>query len=43
MLLIMRHVLAILLLQVLFPILSYGQSSNASPSFALGRTESPLD
>ena len=32
--LIMRHVLTILLLQVLFPILSYGQSSNAFPSFA---------
>ncbi len=41
MLLIMRHVLAILLLQVLFPILSYGQSSNASPSFALA-VQSPL-
>jgi len=33
--LVMRHVLTILLLQVLFPILSYGQPSNASPSFAL--------
>src|ERR1035438_10021101 len=32
--LIMRHVLTFLLLQVLFPILSYGQSSNAFPSFA---------
>ena len=32
--LIMRHVLTILLLQGLFPILSYGQSSNAFPSFA---------
>ena len=31
--LIMRHVLTILLLQVLFPILSHGQSSNAFPSF----------
>jgi hypothetical protein len=39
--LIMRPVLTILLLQVLFPILSHGQSSNALPSFA-SAVQNPL-
>src|ERR1017187_7260572 len=38
---IMRHVLTILLLQVLFPIPSHGQSSNALPSFA-SAAQNPL-